>query len=221
MTGSSKTRPTETRPKAGRTLVAVSAVATVALLGSLVAPAFGGPHALSAANALQLAKKALKKANSADRRSKRALSVAQQVDAQGGQGPRGPQGAAGPPGKDAFGSLTYAEGAGATTSSVDYLVDVAPCPAGRAPTGGSAAGLAGAETGGTDAILGDQGDLAFDADDDGSLDSWAAYAYNASGSAQISATVACAPAGSATVAALPGKSAASTRVSDALREAMR
>jgi hypothetical protein len=187
------------RPGRG-SLPVVVAVSAALLLGSLAVPALGGPHAVSAVNALSLAKSALRKAKQADSRSKRALRAAQRVSARGGvQGPPGPAGtpgAAGSPGSDAFGSLTYLGGEGDATSDPDtYVVDAAICPPGEAPTGGSFS-PGGSELGGTDPDLGDYGDFPIDLDDppDGFVDSWVAWAYNGTGSADIFAFAACAEA---------------------------
>lgn len=187
-------------------LVGAVTVSAALLLGSLAVPAMGGPQALSAANALKTAKRALSKANQADKRSKRALREAQKVTAKtGGQGPPGASGApgpAGPSGRDGFGSLAYVEGPGGSTFTLaDYAVDAATCPPGHAPTGGSLS-PSGGETGSTQ-VLGDFGDLAIDLDSDGFVESWAAWVYNAVGSADVIATAACAPAQSAAVAARP------------------
>jgi hypothetical protein len=209
---------------------------SVAALGVVFAlsyamPAVGGPRAVVSANPVKLAKKALKKATQADKRSKKALAEAQKVRTRsapqgppgspGAQGPAGTPGAAGAPGTNAFGSLTYTQGIGGTTSSAEYVVDLAFCPSGQAPTGGSAA-VSGAEKGGTVPELGDAGDVAVDSDDpaDGFVDSWLAYAYNASGSAEILAFAVCAPAASAAEAAAVVKSRPDPR-SEALRELLK
>lgn len=190
---------------------AVVAVAAAILVVSVAVPAFGGPRAVSAVNAVKLAKKALKKANQADKRSKQALAEAQKVGSQttpgarGQQGPAGAPGAAGAAGRDGFGALSYAVGPGHTRSTVGYVSDVAHCPAGQAPTGGSVVYLSGAETGGPNAggptDFGDAGDGAVDDSNplDGKIDSWLVYVYNGAGSAEIVAGVVCAPAGSTVV----------------------
>jgi hypothetical protein len=183
-------------------LIAAVLVAASFLVASLAVPALGGPQAVSATSALKVAKKALQKANQADKRSKQALREADKVSAQGGaQGPPGPAGAAGPggaQGKDAFGSITYVDGLGGTTGAQGYVFDAAYCPAGQAPTGGSFSPL-NSELGGTDPVLGDYGDVAFDSDipEDGFIDAWAAWAYNAVDTADIIASAVCAPAGKA------------------------
>jgi hypothetical protein len=183
-------------------MIAAVLTAAALLVVALTVPAIGGPRAVGAANALKLAKKALQKANQADKRAKQALREADKVSAQGGaQGPPGPAGAAGPSGtqgKDAFGSVTYVDGLGGTTGAQGYVFDAAYCPTGQAPTGGSFSPLH-SELGGNDPVLGDYGDVAFDSDapEDGYIDAWAAWAYNAVDTADIIASAICAPAGRA------------------------
>jgi hypothetical protein len=178
-------------------MIATVLAAATFLVASLAVPALGGPQAVSTANALKLAKKALQKANRADKRAKQALREADKVSAQGGtQGPPGPAGAAGPAGtqgKDAFGSVTYVDGLGGTTGAQGYVFDAAYCPPGQAPTGGSFSPLH-SELGGNDPVLGDYGDVAFDSDtpEDGYIDAWAAWAYNAVDTADIIASAVCA-----------------------------
>jgi hypothetical protein len=59
-----------------RRIVTLTVVAlTVVFTLSYVVPAVGGPHALSSASPLAIAKKALKKANKADRRARQALNT--------------------------------------------------------------------------------------------------------------------------------------------------
>jgi hypothetical protein len=190
-----------------KVLISAVSVSVVLLSGSLAVPALGGPKAVSAVNALKMAKNALKKANQADQRSKQALAEAQSASArrgaQGPPGPQGAQGAPGPSGRDAFGSLTYVYGVGGATSLPDdYAVDIAFCPAGQAPTGGSFL-ASGGEQGGW---LGDVGDGPIDTDDpsDGYVDAWLAGVYNATGSADVYASAICARAGSTPVAAKSG-----------------
>jgi hypothetical protein len=108
-------------------------------------------------------------------------------------------------------------GGGATNTADDYAVDVAFCPPGRAPTGGSSSPI-GSELGGTDPFLGDYGDGAIDSDDpaDGFVDAWIAWAYNATGSADVFATAVCAPAASAALRAARPASRANSRAERAL-----
>ena len=182
-------------------LVAAVLVAAAVLVVSLAVPALGGPNAVSAVSALKVAKKALKKANQADKRARQALREADKVAAQGGaQGPPGRQerpAPAGAVGKDAVRvSVTYVDGSVGTTGATGYVIDVAFCPAGQAPTGGSFSPT-GSELGGPDPILGDYGDFAFDSDipEDGFVDAWGAWAYNAAGTAEIIASAICASVG--------------------------
>lgn len=213
------------RARVIRGKVAVLCLLAALLAMSLAMPAFGGPQAFSAASAIKVAKNALRKATQADKRSKRALAEAQKVGAKsapqgppGAAGAQGPPGAPGAPGLNAFGSLTYVVGQGATISTVDYVADGAPCPSGQAPTGGSAA-VSGAELGGTNPNLGDAGDHAIDTNSDGYYDSWLAYAYNATGSAKIVAAAVCAPAArAARAASLPASSARRMEAARALLE---
>ena len=183
----------------------IAAVAVTLLLVSFVVPAAGGPNAVSAVSALKIAKKALKKANAADRRSKEALSEAQAPGPAGAPGPQGPAGVQGGSGSPAFGSVTYLDGLGGVTGTTGYAIDVVGCPPGKAPTGGSFS-PADSELGGNDPGLGDYGDGAVDLDDpaDGYVDGWVAWAFNSAGSANVIASVICAPATSAALRALAG-----------------
>jgi hypothetical protein len=181
---------------AGTRGAAVICLAAFLLVATVAVPAFGGPRAMSATNALKVAKKALKKANEADQRSREALAKAEKVGAKsvpgpaGAQGAQGAQGPSGSPGSDAFGTLTYVNGNGGSVSTAGYVSDVALCPSGQAPTGGSSL-VVGAEPAPPGQSF-DSGDSFNDANNDGVYDSWAAFAYNATGSATIVARVVCA-----------------------------
>jgi hypothetical protein len=186
-------------------LIGAASISVMLMAGSLAVPALGGPKAVSAVSALKMAKKALSKANQADRRSEQALAEAQKRGPQGPPGAPGPAGVRGPagsPGNDAFGALTYVYGVGSTTSIPgDYAADVAYCPLGQVPIGGGSIS-SGGEPGGS---LGDLGDGPVDTDDpaDGVPDSWLAATYKATGSAESFAAAVCAPADSVAVAARP------------------
>src|SRR3954447_6502549 len=116
---------------------------SVLLVGSLAAPAFGAPSALSIAKrALKTSKRALKTSKKANKRSKRAVRKANQALKEAGQpGPRGPAGATGltgARGPGGFGVLRYGfDGVEAVpNTTTDSLL--AECPPGTFPTGGDA-----------------------------------------------------------------------------------
>ena len=163
----------------------------VVLVGSLVAPAFGAPSALS------LAKKALKTSKNANKRSKKALRRANKALREAGKpGATGPRGPAGAPGRNGFGELVYgvdsaaavANGGGGTSG--DFVL--AQCPRGTFPTGG-AAGADNSSTGdpvSAGDVITQQGVAV---DDTTTPFAWYAYYHNLSGTtADVFAEVACA-----------------------------
>jgi hypothetical protein len=101
----------------GRRRFVVLALFTLAALlsASMLAPAFGAPRAVSAANLASKLASTLKIAKRADKNAKRAIAGLQSQGGQGGQGPAGPKGSTGPKGeKGDPGSASNTGATGAT-----------------------------------------------------------------------------------------------------------
>jgi hypothetical protein len=102
-------------------LIASIATAGVVAMSTAV-PALGGPSALSSATPLSVAKRALKVARAADKRSKQALAKAGKAGpagpagANGANGTNGTNGAAGAPGPTASASATFTTAFGSETA---------------------------------------------------------------------------------------------------------
>jgi hypothetical protein len=133
---------------AGIALIACSLL----IVGSLVAPAFGAPSALS------IAKRALRTSKKANKTSSKALRTARKALKKGGA--RGP---AGPGGKDGFGVLLYGSNAVEKVSTGTANITGALCPGGTYPTGGDAGANASASPNGEEPSVVTQQAIAFDA----------------------------------------------------------
>ena len=117
-----------------RRLMAVPAAAAALILAlGVVSPAMGGPSLRGVA---KQAKKALKAARKADRRSKQALAEAKKPGPAGPQGATGPRGATGARGPSGATNVT-ARTASAAMSPTPATVTAA-CPTGQKATGGGA-----------------------------------------------------------------------------------
>ena len=114
-----------------RTAFLLSLSVAALLCASMLAPAFGAPHAVSAASLAKKVSKALKTAKRADRNAKKALAKAKP----GPTGPAGPKGATGAPGapgaSGATGGAASSTSAPITWSTTEQTVRSFTLPAGK------------------------------------------------------------------------------------------